>query len=201
MKRIRCFLLEPTGKTKHSLRRYASGSTCPSGEMSYHNAQTFVGVRPVEDAARVLEERTPRDDPRWPTHCGCGYEFKADDSWQDFTRELYRRADTGEEMTLREAPPGAMYYAPWLSDLPHYRGPDGRTLIVKCPPDGHDWIVDSRASNCTMPQDDVHKCWVRHGEAPDITVDKNGHTCAAGGGSILTPKWHGFLRNGWLEGC
>jgi hypothetical protein len=198
---IACFFLEPAGRTRHWLRRYVHGSTCSAGEMSYHNAETFIGVRPVLEDDRTLEERTPRDDPRWPTHCSCGYEFQPDDEWQDFTRELYRRADTGEEMTLAAAPHGAMWFAPWLSDCDEYRGPDGRTLVVKLPPDGHQWIVDSRASNCTMPDDKTHKCWVRHGEPPLVTVDKNGPTCNAGAGSILTPHWHGFLRNGQLEGC
>jgi hypothetical protein len=39
---------------------------------------------------------------------------------------------------------------------------------------------------------------VRHGTPPDVTVDKNGLTCNAGGGSIQVPGWHGFLRNGEL---
>jgi len=60
-------------------------------------------------------------------------------------------------------------------------------------------MIDSRASNCTLPDDNVHKCWVRHGEAPNFTVDKNGATCAAGAGSIQTSNWHGFLRNGVFE--
>jgi len=79
-------------------------------------------------------------------------------------------------------------------------GPDGRTLIVRCP-DGHDWIIDSRASNCTKKDDNAHWCWVRHGKPEDGTlhVDKNGNTCAAGAGSIDTGKWHGFLHNGELH--
>jgi hypothetical protein len=39
---------------------------------------------------------------------------------------------------------------------------------------------------------------VRHGEAPNITVDKNGVTCGAGAGSIQCGSYHGFLRNGEL---
>lgn len=64
-----------------------------------------------------------------------------------------------------------------------------------------DWEVDGRASNCTKKDDNVHKCWCRHGDAPNVTVDKNGNTCAAGAGSILVDGWHGFLRNGYLEEC
>jgi hypothetical protein len=78
---------------------------------------------------------------------------------------------------------------------------DHRSLIVKCP-DGHEWMIDSRASNCAMPNDNTHHCWVRHGRPEDGTlhVDKSGNTCAAGAGSIETPKWHGFLHNGHLTG-
>jgi hypothetical protein len=93
-----------------------------------------------------------------------------------------------------------MWFAPWLAECDAYRGLDGRTLMVKLPGD-HDWIVDGPASNCTIPDDKVHKCWVRHGEAPNITVDKNGHTCNAGAGSIAIPGYHGFLRNGQLQEC
>jgi hypothetical protein len=31
----------------------------------------------------------------------------------------------------------------------HMIGPDHRSLVVKCP-DGHDWMIESRASNCTI---------------------------------------------------
>lgn len=55
-------------------------------------------------------------------------------------------------------------------------------------PDGHHWYIDNRASNCTKKDDDVHRCWVRHGRPEDGTlhVDKSGNTCAAGAGSIDT---------------
>ena len=53
-----------------------------------------------------------------------------------------------------------------------------------------------------MPNDNEHRCWVRHGGFGQIvTVDKNGKTCEAGGGSIATPKFHGFLTNGELRSC
>jgi len=64
-------------------------------------------------------------------------------------------------------------------------------------------MIDSRASNCTMPDDNAHRCWVRHGRPEDGTlhVDKNGLTCAAGGGSILAGNYHGFLHHGHLVEC
>lgn len=61
---------------------------------------------------------------------------------------------------------------------------DGPQLMVICP-NGSPWNIDSRASNCTMPYDYSHRCWVRTGTPPKVTVDKGGHTCAAGAGSIM----------------
>lgn len=79
-------------------------------------------------------------------------------------------------------------------------GADGHCYVCRMP-GGHDWMIDGRASNCTMPEDKEHKCWVRKGVAPNFTVGKEGKTCAAGAGSIQVPGWHGFLRNGVLEEC
>ena len=128
-----------------------------------------------------------------------GKEIKRDFENGSVTSPIYKRTDTGEEMTWRDAPIGAMMYADWMDDCPEYLGPDGKCLIVKTP--GGEWYVDSRASNCTRKDDKIHRCWVRHGTPPNITVDKNGNTCAAGAGSIMMGKYHGFLRNGELTDC
>ncbi len=115
---------------------------------------------------------------------------------------VYRRSDTGELVTLEEAPPGAMWdcslWKGWVVKHPH---PDGHYYAVKLP-NGLTWHIDSKCSNCTRPTE-PHQCWVRHGIAPELTVDKNGDTCSAGAGSIWAGQgepheWHGFLRNGWL---
>lgn len=200
MERIRCFHLvqcQPT-RTRRWLRRYNSAD-CPLPQ-GYHNAQHLLGD--FEGEKDVWPAKLPGGMPTWPTACACGYKFTPEDAAQFFSRRLWQRTDSGEVMTLEESPPGAMWYADWYGEsFPH--GPDGRVLIVKCP-DGWEWNVDSRASNCTLPQDNAHRCWVRHGTPPNINVDKNGNTCQAGAGSILTGRaqpWHGFLRNGFLEGC
>jgi hypothetical protein len=90
-----------------------------------------------------------------------------------------------------------MWDAWWMPGS--WRGSDGIALMVRCP-NGSDWHVDGRASNCTLPDDRVHKCWVRHGDPRGcrVTVDKNGNTCAAGGGSIIAGDYHGFLVDGVL---
>lgn len=94
-----------------------------------------------------------------------------------------------------ELPEGAM----WQSDNWDYdRYWDNQTepaLYVVCPGGTH-WNIDSRANNCTMPNDKLHRCWVREGIPPNITAGKSGNTCNAGAGSIATPNYHGFLRNG-----
>ncbi len=102
----------------------------------------------------------------------------------------------GSAIAYDQLPPGAMWYADWYSR----KGSDGQHLIVKTP--GGIWQIDNRASNCTLPDDDEHRCWVRHGDAPDITVDKNGKTCGCGCSIGIGPgfrDYHGFLRNGHLE--
>lgn len=63
-------------------------------------------------------------------------------------------------------------------------------------PNGDPWCIDGRANNCDMPNDRLHRCWCRHGEVPNITVDNNGLTCTAGAGSIQSGDYHGYLTNG-----
>lgn len=201
------FWLERTDQVAVGLRRYSHASrgfTCADG---YHSALVYTGLEPADYTAEGYLAPRPmvEQDDRWPDACAqCGYEFTDADEWQMWQEQVYRRIDTGDLRVLHqgapapEAPsaePGACWDARWL---PFYKGHDGITLMVRCP-DGHDWCVDSRASNCTRPQE-PHQCWVRHGDPREccVTVDKNGDTCAAGAGSIGTPNWHGFLRAGQL---
>jgi hypothetical protein len=208
MPRIKCFLLDPNGRTLVSLRRYRSiknRDECPAGNGSCHNASVPIEEEQTErdkegHIINGLKPMPPRDDPRWPKQCHyCGYAFQESDDWQRDIDTIYRRTDTGEEMTIREAPVGAMWYAPWL-DRFHVPQDDKGNLMVKTP--GGDWAIDSQSSNCTMKDDrrqEKHHCWIRHGIAPNITVDKQGITCSAGAGSIQCNSYHGFLRSGYLE--
>jgi hypothetical protein len=99
---------------------------------------------------------------------------------------------------LERPKPGDMFWMSFSSGFCNNHEPPCRMHLVVVCPDGHWWNIDSRASNCTMKEDKTHRCWVRHGDPPNITVDKDGATCNAGAGSIQTPGWHGFLRNGEL---
>lgn len=209
--RVKTFWVEPLRRARLTLRRYAYESIkggCK--EHVYHDAHL-----PLFDLPQRLQEFTEghkvwhHDGPQnaedvppgyaFPTHCSCGYEFQPDDEKQVFSESLYQSVD-GTVYTVNEFPPGAMWDAEWYGD--HARGSDGIHLMVRLP-NRSDWCVDSRCSNCTMPDDKTHACWVRHGnpKTDPVTVDKNGHTCQAGAGSIIAGGWHGFLREGYLVGC
>lgn len=105
---------------------------------------------------------------------------------------IYKREGSEEEYSLRHLPPGAMYFADWMPDW--MKGEDGHCVMVRTP--GGMWTIDGPATNCTRPEDREHKCWCRHGTPPKLTVDKNCLTCQAGGGSIVSGSYHGFLREG-----
>lgn len=246
--RIKCFLLERSEEVEISLRRFrfADGGPPCTAPPGYHDGSHILerctlaelaargwpmGAHgPVHDGDAV-----PHDHPRWPTHCACGYVFEPGDYWQANPDTLFRRGDTGELITLDAAPVGAIWRATWFEDradakgggITQWTGPDGRCYVCRLPAKkgrGHDWIIDSVASNCDSPcgickiprhkhasgekaghyyvDGRPHKCWIRQGEPPGFTVGKSGGaTCGAGGGSILTQeKWHGFLTAGYLVG-
>src|SRR5436190_1464270 len=177
---IKVFMIHVTGLTHRYLRRYASGSTCELGH-GYHNADVFIDKGIIGEASTSIPGRLNKLDPRWPTHCKCGYKFKPEDEWQLDVNPEYCRADDHSKVYRRmDAPVGAMWDADWYG--PESAGPDGLNLMVRTP--GGDWLIDGKASNCGRPEDDVHKCWIRHGVPPNITVNKNGDTCSAGAGSI-----------------
>lgn len=165
------------------LRRYRAGpwsgkpaSPCPlvPGEYSYHQARVEV-ARTDQPREKLLAESgkgSYADDPRWPTHCACGYAFADDDEWQVMPERLYD-TESGEQE------PGDLYWATWggLSKdkrkweegIPHLHG--------VCP-NGVHWDIDGPSSNGNG--------WTRTGEPPNITASP----------SILVPGYHGFLQNG-----
>lgn len=210
---LKTFMLEPTDIVRVYLRRYASGDAHPEKGWSYHNAEILIGeeqavfetrtdgngshpytTRTDDSYLEKYKEQYPHDHAKWPVECDwCQYKFKEEDEWQIHTDLMYRHSITGDLVTITNPPAGAMYFAWWLKDNPRY-SPTG-PLYAVCP-NGHPWNIDGRASNCGSPDDDVHRCWIRHGEPPEITVDKNGVTCTAGAGSIQAGDYHGFLQNG-----
>jgi hypothetical protein len=83
-------------------------------------------------------------------------------------------------------------------------GYDGNAVVAVIPYlDGTTYFyIEGRAINCTRKDDPDHRCWVRHGTVGErVTVDKNGNTCAAGAGSIVTPGFHGFIKDHRIVTC
>jgi hypothetical protein len=199
----KCFLLEHTDQVRVSLRRYTTkGGECPDvNNHGYHNAAVVIGVETESEATKSITSNgpVPHDDHRWPTRCTCGFAFSDEVEYCYFPQALWKRADTGELITLSKAPIGAVWDAYWNHDRPQQCGLDGKCMYARTP--GGDWHIDGRCSNCTLPDDKVHRCWVRHGSDGDMHVDKNGVTCQAGGGSILQKNYHGFLNHGYLNEC
>jgi hypothetical protein len=204
-KGVTCFFLTPIARVRLRLRRYSfkDNRPCVNGH-DYHNAEaTLYDEDQPLDKNRTHGDLHPHDDPAWPKSCDrCDYEFVDEDHWQLNPDRLYESSADHKPMTIHEAPPGAMWYADWYSE--NFKGPDGRCLVVRCP-NGHDWIIDSQASNCTKPDDKEHNCWYREGTPPNITiVHPHPKSCRAGAGSIGIGSpdkgdyYHGFLRGGKL---
>lgn len=169
----------------------ATGWVVERGKPRPFRDDTDQGARMMATVKTYALEATGETRPV-PCHCGDPEHTRA--------RAIYRDSRTSALVTLDEAEPGAVYRSSTWQ--PAARSQDAGEPIVVVLPNGFHWSPDSRASNCTMPGDDEHHCWVRHGDQLDaLTVDKNGATCGAGAGSILAGGYHGFLRGGCLEEC
>lgn len=184
--------------TRASLRIYW-GDDCANcggtGKPGFHNAEVPLGDTPEID--KWTHMGNPEDyagDPRWPTKCDhCSAPVPETATRQVFRKRLYDTPSGNLE-------PGCLFWATWFESdtggcIWHDKGCDGKHLMAVLP-NGHEWDIDGTASNCTRPDDRTHRCWCRHGEPPNVTVDKNGDTCAAGAGSIQAGNYHGFLRGG-----
>lgn len=145
----------------------------------------------IKTTSILFDNRWSADDfsPEfYPKVCdACGEPFG-----EKAIRQLFRERNYNTRTGSPEV--GDLFYQDW-DGYNYWDNQVGPNLIAVCP-GGFQWNIDSRASNCGLPNDRLHRCWVRHGEVPNITVDKKGLTCKAGAGSIKTSNWHGFLRNG-----
>lgn len=188
------------------MRRYHS---CPHHEHDcavephkYHNALALLDeldapLTHLDNVGLVepsFHDDPPHDDPRWPLACVCGYAFTRSDElvasplagvlehgdpWQLFTRRLWRAPD-GAIYTIEDAPPGAMWNAWWLADHDRWCGPDGMSVFVKLP-GGYEWGIDCPSTSGSP--------WTRTGIPPVLTVSP----------SILSPNYHGWLKDGVLH--
>jgi hypothetical protein len=203
---IKCRLITPIAQSVY-LRAYWTDETkpCISRYGKYHNATNKLHDTSIDD---VIVRRSPKegefDISLYPTKCDhCGIEVPTTAELQISSKTVYDN-ETGDPQ------PGDMYWSSWVHNSDSKKSlckwdncddPRGHLIVVL--PNGQTWDLMSRASNCTMKEDRLHRCWVVHGldNIPHLHVDKNGHTCAAGAGSILVGDYHGFLHNGELNPC
>jgi len=215
--------VDPTG-----VERYHRGFHCR--ECKSFNEQDM-GAEAIEEYRRIREDHE-WPEPRPTITCQCGAEVEMNSAGLDAeyrapsTGQVFERVrdlPPGAVWAQRPRDLGERQLCNWISNkdeagkpFPEPKkgeggkqirfmdrpGRDGRVLICRMP-DGHDWVIDSRANNCTLPLDDKHWCWVREGRPEDgtLNVSKSGRTCSAGAGSIATPGYHGFLRHGRLVRC
>lgn len=182
-------LLTETARASLALRRYAANlrAPCPAG--SYHEALTLIGEAPLvidaEGNWHIDVPQPPPTDPRWPTHCACGYAFTELDTWQLSPSRLYTRQDTGAQLTLHDAEPGMLWEAPWYVDV-GWHGADGRSFVMRLPGNG-EWAIDAVSTSGGR--------WTRTGEPPAITVRPS----ILSRGSATRKEYHGFLTDGVLS--
>lgn len=170
-------------------------------------------------ACEKCGELVPAIVPPIPCDCGivgCTRAAPDNPRRQVFRERLYRAPDS----SLRDARhllDGDMFFSTWkhchdtdptVCSFDGWTNCDGRHLIVCVPNPTNphspvEWDVDSRANNCTMRDDNLHRCWVRTGVpgVEPVTAGKSGNTCSAGGGSIQTHSWHGMFQDGILRSC
>jgi hypothetical protein len=198
---VRCFFLEPTGRYVRELRRYSERQRYdvdrqpePNAcKLAYHDAKVVLDIQDGgtgdENELPASGDVFPHTDPRWPTHCsGCGYEFTGSDEYLLNHTAEYRRTDTGELTTIRDAPVGAMWLAPWLAghgSITYQGQRSGQPhLIVKTP--RGDWDVDGPSTNGNGWS------WTGNPRHP-VTVTARP--------SIQIHSFHAFLTNGELVDC
>ena len=172
---VKCFWCEPSDRGEESLRRF-----CFSDDKThYHNAEVVLGeiALPFE-AQQYASDDFDHADPRWPTHCQCGYAFQPQDEWQhNITRKL-RVVDTGALYQFMKLPPGAMYDANW--------GEGRMRLCVVGPARCGHWDTSTWERTGDPRKPETVSC------TPSIYWNQ---------GKGDDREWHGYLTNGVLVPC
>lgn len=187
---------------------YKARNTCPNsygkGTPGIHDVRIFLAKTSQLADWDLGGKEDEYSDVRWPTACeNCGVAApprgtrrNEDGSGIEVVHHILRKRVYNT--ASGEPEPGDLFFETWRHDPKvwcEWDNCDGRHLVGVLP-NGHHWDIDGRARNCTMKEDRAHRCWIRHGTPPDITVDKRGTTCGAGAGSIQAGDYHGFLQHG-----
>jgi hypothetical protein len=193
---------------------YGPGLECPVNKTYGCDASVVLGDVMTKDDRFFGGSPSDHSDHLWPKTCGaCKGPLPGGATRQILRKPLFNTASgapergdlfwrSGEHWESEFTAYGQVGQArPCKPTRCHHRWTncDGNHLYAILP-DGTEWCVYGRASNCTLQDDQEHRCWVTTGELPNITACKNGYTCSAGAGSIAsTSGWHGFLVNGVFQ--
>lgn len=205
------FWIERSGTFEETVSAHLFGTAdrCPASPAGTQHCGASLVLKlhtydgPDSPAFSPLEERMEAY-KRLLVCDACGRPVTTEWSFGAGMSALWRRRD-GAPTDLRKRPEdfgvGATWECPWLTVLFENTWDDwpaGKAPIEILTP-GRGWMPESRASNCTMPNDKRHRCWVLHGEGLGLTANKAGVTCGAGAGSIQCGVWHGWLEGGFLK--
>lgn len=213
-----CFWVDELPEVELSLRRYvhSEGEPCPS-VWGYHNISVTIGRAPARvtaDGHIDMDAIDPGEylgDERWPRHCPCGYEFKADDHWQVGQDRMYRERAGEREWSQETLPPGAVFDSWWMPQ--NWKHADGRAITVVLPDlrEGREhydarssfWNFDGPASHREpdpTPEDPertktvlVPNAWTRHGDPNDLPSFSVTPSI-----DMPSNQYHSYLTNGVL---
>lgn len=195
----RCYLLTHVSKVRHTLLVIDLRSDCSANPgaccRAEHHDAVFVANVDKNGLADWVDCPTPApDDKVWPTACARCKRLFAGDVMKSTMQELIYRTDDGKEMTISEAPIGAMWNEPGHRPLT-LPSEDGLCLVVKTP--GGNWCVDGPSWENGVKKAD--RAWKRTGTPPNITANPSIHILTTGlDGSERRTVYHGWLRDGVL---
>lgn len=171
----RLYMIVESGFCRREFRRFVfsakASPKCP-GPASYHDASVVVERLYLDRDFSMIPDFDTMKDPRWPSHCACGYMFQLDDEWQENRFKLWSGAPDGKEYALRDKllPPGAC------------RVEDDGLIFVRLP-DGEDFCP-------TFPG--MREQWTVSGTPPNLTFAPSINAVGT---------YHGFVSAGALSDC
>ena len=199
MAAIECFLITPTDHVRRSLRRFAfqSQRECPEAKPGGSNPYGCCDARVVIDPMmlkkrdedgieRSSDWRAFAGHPDWPRVCAyCLQPFEDDHQWQVNEDRLYENRERDVLCSLRDTPPGAMWWAPWCEcwgSIQWQARGGGPHLFVMTP--GGVWDIDQGAGDKPGGSG-----WEREGDPPKVTARPS---------IRIADRYHGWLTDGVL---
>jgi len=197
MSTYNCYWLDHTSTVRHSLLVVAMLTDCPAHPGRPCRAKKDIGTYATTVDADGFPDWVESAQPEshsleWPKECDRCHSKFTGEAMQSTMQELVYRTADGKDMTLSEAPVGAM----WNERAGKKTvTEDGLCIVVKTP--GGNWCIDGPSwENGVMK---AEHAWTRTGRPPNITANPSIHILTSGlDGSDRRTVYHGWLRDGVL---